>query len=124
MKINKLTKSKVCKTVNFSTPNQKPMKYKKLIKLVNKRNEFVKTHNFSNYSIKKIRKVIGKDLTSKLADFFKEDKLAIKWFYSPAPYFNGSSPNEHYKINSEEVKKEIKMLYYEDLMSKRIFQNH
>jgi len=38
-------------------------------------------------------------------------------------FFDGKSPKEHYKINSNEVKKEIKMLYNEDLMSKKIFRN-
>ena len=35
------------------------MKYKKLTKLIEERNEFMKTHDFSNYSTKNIEKIIG-----------------------------------------------------------------
>jgi len=57
------------------------MKYKKLIKLIEERKKFARTHDFSNYSIKKIKKIVGKDLTNKLTNFFKKDKFVIKWFY-------------------------------------------
>lgn len=45
----------------------------------------------------KIEKLVGKDLTKKIIDCFRDEKKAIEWFNTPIKTFKGISPQEYYQ---------------------------
>jgi len=81
------------------------MTNRNLCELIGQRDEFMKAHDFSKYSIKEMEKIIEGHFTIELVDYFKDDLNAIKWFYSPAPVFNGETPNNYCKLGSKYIEK-------------------
>jgi len=84
-----------------------------ILKLIEERDNFIKNHDFSKYSIEGIEKIIGDEQTIRLTEAFDNNEhSAIKWFYSPAPIFNGTTPKEYYKINKKMFEHEVEKLYF------------